>query len=253
MNSDDPSGRGTVSAARRVIVWVIVVSFGLAAIGGIIVLVGGSLDETAGRVLGTTAVIGAFSVAVLCCAALAGRRLQAFGLVGAAVSIITAILVIWAIWTQGSLGDGFWQTLWTATAATAGFSLASLLLLLADRRQPAVRIGLVITLVLFAVVLGMVVYLIWWSDAVDDEVFPRVLGIAGILAALGAVVVPVVSLLLRGRGAGGISPTTIARLEVEAASRGTTPDALVRELLDGVPPMASRSAVVPDPPSAAVP
>ncbi|MDN3495533.1 hypothetical protein QL996_06310 [Planococcus sp. APC 4015] len=237
MTRDDPAPRSVLSTLRRVIVAVIVVSFALAAIGGIVVLLSGSLDETAGRVLGTTAVIGAFSVAVLCCAALAGRRLQTFGMLGAAVSVLAAILSIWAIWSGGYLGDGFYQSLSTAIAATAAFSLASLLLLLADRRQTAVRVGLTITLALFAVVLAMVVYLIWWSDTVDDEVFPRALGIAGILAALGAVVVPVISLLLRDRPAvAGLPPASVARLEAEAARRGVTLERLVDELLDGAAP-----------------
>lgn len=241
MTNDDHSGRGPASLLRRVIVAVIIVSFSIAAVGGIIVLASGSLDETAGRVLGTTAVIGVFSVAVLCCAALIGRRLQAFGFAGALVSVIAAALVVFLIWYRGPMSDGFFSTVWTAVAATAAFSLASLLLLLADRRQSAVRIGLGITLVLVAVVLLMVVFVVWWPEAVDDEVFPRTLGIVSILAALGAVVVPVISLLLRGRGVpGGLSPAALRRIEDEAARRGVSPDALVDRLLadERTPPAA---------------
>jgi len=64
--------RTSVSRLRRIVVAVIVVAFTLAAAGGIVVLLGGDLGETAGRVIGTTATVGAFSVAVLCCAALLG-------------------------------------------------------------------------------------------------------------------------------------------------------------------------------------
>ncbi len=225
-----------VSILRRVVVGVIIVSFGVAAIGGIVVLLGAELGDAAARVLGTTAIVGAFSVAVLCCAALAGRPAQVFGITGAGVSVATAALVVWTIWFDGPFGPA-WETLyrlmWTGVAASVAFALASLLLLLGDRHRAAVRSGLWITLALFAVVLGMVVFVIWWPDLADDTVFPRVLGISGILAALGAVVVPVISLLLRERGPrpGELSAETIGRIEAVAAERGLTPDDLVGRLL----------------------
>lgn len=227
--------RGTVSMLRRVIVWIIIVSFGLAAIGGIVVLVGVPLGDEAGRVLGTTAVVGAFSVAVLCCAALIGRRLQAFGVVGAIVSVASAVLVIALIWYRGDGGGGLWDAFlrlnWTGVAASAAFALAALLLLLADRRQEAVRIGLIATLALFAVVLAMTIYAIWWSDTVSGDAYARVLGVFAILAALGAVVLPVMSLLLRDRAVSGLSEASLALLRAEAARRGVTVDALVDSLL----------------------
>jgi hypothetical protein len=242
VSEDGRTPRGAVSILRRVIVTVIIVSFSIAAIGGIVVLLGGSLGETAGRVLGTTAVVGAFSIAVLCCAALIGRRLQPFGMIGAAVSVIAAALVVTMIWYQPDGYPGWWDTLWqlvwTATAASVAFALASLLLLLADRRQIAVRIGLVVTLALFAIVLLLVVYAIWWSDTIEGDLYGRVLGIASILAALGAIVVPVLSLLLRRgeRPAGtGLSDAARARIEAEAARREMTPDDLVAALLSPPP------------------
>jgi hypothetical protein len=238
MTTAPEGSRRPVSILRRVIVGIIIVSFGAAALGGIIVLLGAELGETAWRVLSTTGVIGAFSVAVLCCVSLAGRRLETFGYIGAAVSLLGAALVVFMIWADQTAWewDAVWRITWTAVAASVAFALASLLLLLADRRQSAVRVGLGITLALFTVVLAMVVYLIWWSDTVDSEVFPRVLGIASILAALGAVVVPVMSLLLRDRRpAGGLSPAAIARLEAEAQRRGVSPEALVDTLLGPAP------------------
>lgn len=226
--------RPGIAVARRVIVGVIVVAFALAAIGGIIVLLGAELGATAARVLGTTAVVGAFSVAVLCCVALIGRRLQAFGMIGAAVSVIAALPVIWVIWYDGPWGD-FWEgllrTMWTAVAASVALALTSLLLLLADRTRSAVRIGLVVTLALFAAVLGMIVFLIWWPEAVDSQVFPRVLGITSILAALGAIVVPVISLLLPEKRAAVLSPSSVHRLGAAATREGVTPDELVDRLL----------------------
>lgn len=244
------SGAQKVSLLRRILVGVIVVSFGLAALGGILVLLGGDFGPAAGRVLGTTAAVGAFSVAVLCCAALVGRRLQILGAVGAAISIATAALSIFLIWWDFDEWppDVLWRLLSSGITLTAALALASLLLLLANRRRSAVRVGLWVTLALFAVVVVMVLYVIWFREDVDYDVFWRALGVVGILAALGAVVVPVLSLLLRDAASvgdaprapaperEGISPDAAARLRAEASLRGVTVDQLVADLLgDGVP------------------
>ena len=202
----DPAGRTRtpVSLARRVIVAVIVVSFSAAAISGIVVLLGAELGPTAWRVLSTTSIVGAFSVAVLCCVSLVGRRLQTFGYIGAGVSVVAAVLayhrprVADVPWLWDERWEIFWDSLWTAVAASIGFSFASLLLLLADRRRTAIRVGLIVTLALFAIVFVMVIFPVW-TDEYGGEYYSRVLGIVSILAALGAIVLPVLSLLLRER------------------------------------------------------
>lgn len=237
MTTSAESVRPRASVLRRVIVGIIIVSFGLAALGGIVVLLGAELGDPAWKVLGTTALVGAYSVAVLCCASLLGRRLQIVGFIGAAVSLVAAAMSIIALWAQPTWeAEIFWKMLWTVVAASVGLSFSCLLLLLADRRQRAVRIGLIVTLILFAVVFALVVYPIW-VELDSGEVYSRVLGIASILAALGAIVVPVLSLLLRDRPgseeerSGGLSRTAIAQLEAEASRRGVTPDELVTDLI----------------------
>ncbi|WEG07766.1 hypothetical protein PU630_10960 [Microbacterium horticulturae] len=223
-----------VSRLRRIVVVVVIVAFTLAAIGGIIVLLGGELGETGSRILTTTSVVGAFSLAVLCCATLLGRPLQAFGVLGVAVSVIAGIFVVWTVWFQDSLPDA-WDTVsrivGTASVLAAAFALASLLLLLADRHRAAVRIGLILTLVLLAVATVMFVFAFWNGDIWSSDVFSRALGIISILVALGAIVVPVLSLLLPDARPGSLSHAAASRLESEAHRRGITPDALVAELL----------------------
>ena len=229
--------RPRASVLRRIIVGVIIVSFGLAALGGIVVLLGAELGDAAWKVLTTTALVGAFSVAVLCCASLLGRRLQIVGLVGAGVAVVAAVLTIIAVWIQPSWESEFyWDLMWTMVAASVGLSFACLLLLLADHRRPFVRVGLIVTLALFALVFALVVVPLW-TDQYGGEVYSRTLGIASILAALGAIVVPVLSLLLRDRRTadapqpGSLSAVSIARLEAEAARRGVTTDELVADLI----------------------
>lgn len=229
---------------RRVIVAVIIVAFSVAAIAGIVVLLGGELGEPGGRVLLTTAAVGLFSTAVLCCTALVGRRLQAFGLIGAAVSVATLVVLLVFIWSDfpsGSWWDDLAKILFTGVTATIALSLASLLLLLSDRRRPAVRWGLWITLGLFAVAVAMIWYLIWWSDTVQEDTYARVLGVVGILSALGAVVVPVMSLLLPdARSSELVAPVTpelAHRLQAEAMRRGITVEQLVAPVLGPAEPV----------------
>jgi hypothetical protein len=225
--------RTTASLLRRILVGVIIVSFGLAAVLGIIVLLGVELGEAAGKVLATTAIVGAFSVAVLCCASLLGRRPHMIGVIGVIVSIVTAVLVIWIVW-DGELAsrwDSLFRVLWTGVAATASLALASLLLLLVDRRRSAVRIGLFVTLGLIALLFVLTAYMAWARD-IEWEIFSRVYGIVAILTALGAVVVPVLSLLLPdARARAAVDHALLDRLAAEARRRGITVEELVAPVL----------------------
>src|SRR5699024_12248422 len=70
-----------VRVLRRLIAIVIVVAFSSAAAGGIIVLLGDIESEMTFQVVSTTALTGAFRVAVFCGATLLGWREQWFGAV----------------------------------------------------------------------------------------------------------------------------------------------------------------------------
>lgn len=235
-----------VIVLRRTLVWLIVASFGVAAVLGIAVLLAGELGETANRVLVTTVTIGAFSVAVLCGATLLGRPPQAVGIAGVVVSILTAGYFTALIWNGSSMrdwGDGLRLQL-TGVAATAALSLASLLLLLGGRRRPFVRVGLLVTLGLIALLLALTVYLVW-SDESGDA-FMRLYGIVAILTALGAIVVPVSSLLLPDTSrphASGVDPVLAARLTAAAERRGITMAELVAPVLAADEPPGPRADV----------
>jgi hypothetical protein len=236
MTEHTAAARPGISLLRRIIVGVIIAAFGLAAVLGIIVLLGGSLGEIAFRVLGTTAVIGAFSVGVLCCAALVGRRAQVFGMVGVVVTVLSAALVVWNIWVDShEQWDLVFRLVWTAVAVSSAFALASLLLLLSSRQRPAVRTGLWITLALVALLLALTLYMTWAREIPWDD-FARMYGIVAILAALGSIVVPVLSLLLPDRGRAGVPPALAERLVAAAEARGITVEELVEPVLGSPQP-----------------
>ena len=225
--------RTRASALRRILVTVIVAAFGFAAVMGIVALLSRSLGETGSRVLLTTAVVGLYSIAALCCAALAGRRLAAFGLVGAVVAVVAAAFTVFLIWigpVWGNVPDGYYRLLWTLVTLTLAWSFASLLLLLVDRRRRAVAWGLRVTLALFAVVTALLWELIW-ADGWNSEPLVRGIGVLGILAALGAIVVPVLSILLPDRRVVRLPEGIAEALVEEAGRRGVTVEELVAPLL----------------------
>ncbi|HET8928977.1 MAG TPA: hypothetical protein VFN24_14245 [Microbacterium sp.] len=232
------AARPGISLLRRIIVGVIIAAFGLAAVLGIIVLLGGSLGETAFRVLATTAVIGAFSVGVLCCAALVGRRAHVFGMVGVLVTVLSAALVVWNIWVDShEQWELVFKLVWTAVAVSSAFAVASLLLLLSSRQRPAVRVGLWITLALIALLLALTLYMTWAREIPWDD-FARMYGIVAILAALGAIVVPVMSLLMPDRHAAIVIPPVLAeQLAAAARARGITVEELVAPVLASPDPV----------------
>ena len=71
-------GTATTAPIRRAIVRTTIGSFSLAALMGIIALLGGGhFGATQGRVLLTTLLVGVVSIAVLCFLVTAGRRSRA--------------------------------------------------------------------------------------------------------------------------------------------------------------------------------
>ncbi len=245
---------------RRAVVIAIVASFGAAAVAGIAVLLGGVQSDAAGKVLATTSLTGVLSVAVLCGAALLGKRAQAFGWVTIAVSLATLVRALWLIWGDPDWSGHSFELTLTMAIVTAACAVASLLLLLVAHERRAVRMLLFATLAMLAFGVLLTLFLVWDLGPDYDapgrdafyERFWQLTGIVWILAALGIVVVPVMSLLLRaGRqpqatavavptaAAPGsapaptvqLSPASQQKLAQAALAAGVTPDELVERLL----------------------
>lgn len=260
-----------VRALRRVIAIVIVVTFGSAAAGGIIVLLADIESETTFQVISTTALTGALSVAAFCGATLLGRRQQWFGAVTIGLAVITLALSLWFLWGDPyedpfgtSFTDVLDQALYSLIVVTAVASVCSLILLLAPTGSARVRIALALTLGLLALGTALILVTIWVETASEYDWLARVIGIVWILAALGVVVVPLSSLLLKA-GSKPAAPTpeattpnaspsqstasprlsaaSLHRLEAAAQDEGITADQLLDRLLgaDGHPPTVPRT------------
>lgn len=255
-----------VRVLRRVIAIIIVVAFSSAAAGGIIVLLVDIGSETTFQVVSTTALTGAFSVAAFCGATLLGRRGQWFGAVTIGLAAITLALSLWFLWGDPyadpfstSFTDVLDQVLYSLIVVTAVASVCSLILLLASTRSWTVRIALALTLGLLALGTALTLITIWVETAWEYDWLTRVNGIVWILAALGVVVVPLSSLLLKtgskptaatqegtaphasatqSIASPGPSAASLHRLEAAARAEGITADELLDRLLetDGRPP-----------------
>ena len=225
---------------RTAIVRVTVASFSLAALMGVIALLaGGAFGETEARILLTTLLVGVVSVTVLCYLATAGRRSQPVGVAGGLVvpvPLVAALAMIWGDWESG-VPEWLGRTFGVGAVVAATLAQACLLLALAARARPLVRRILVGTLVLAAVLAGVVSYLIVGPEPRGDT-FVRILGVVAILDVLGTVLVAVLTRF----GAAGAVPVTragtvtldaglAARLDAFAARSGLSRDEVVAAAL----------------------
>lgn len=226
---------------RSVVVKVVVVSFSLAALLGIATLLGAdALGETGGKVLGTTFVVGVESLAVLCYLAVAGTRRAPLGVAGGVISLVPFALALWFIWVDDLDGDVLWRTFGVGVTLAASLAQACLLSAVTERPRPRVRALLAATFAAIAVLAVMIVVPIVLEPDVGDWYW-RILGIVAILDVLGTVLVIALQKFTGSTppapvdDASRLSPATASRLGEAAHRRGTTPSALVEELLDGLP------------------
>ncbi len=206
----------TLKGIRRATVIVIIVAFAASAIIGIYALLAGNVDETVGKVLGTTAVVGLASVSILCHLAIVGRAIRVIGFVGIAASVVafaTAMVMIWTNWGENWDAQGQWGKALLLSGLLAGFlAQANLLLLLSSRKNLVIRISLRATFVAIALVYICVALLTLTDGHIADgwnEGFGRMVGVFAILDALGTVLSPVLGLVLKSRESKPGNETTL--------------------------------------------
>lgn len=198
-------------------------SFSVAALLGVVALLGGgAFGRTEGRVLLTTLLVGVASVAVLCYLATGGTPFQAVGVAGGVVVVVPVVTALALIW--GDLGpdpdDLVGRTFGVGTTVSATLAQASLLLVLGGRARSAVRWLLAGTLVLAAVLaVGLSVILVVQDDPPGPVL--RGLGVVAILDVLGTVVVSALSRFgdRPDRVAVSISEEVAARLDAARGER----------------------------------
>ena len=230
----------TTAPIRRWIVRVTIGSFSLAALLGIVALLGGGeFGETEGRILLTTLLVGVVSIAVLCYLATAGRPSQPVGVVGgvtAMVPFLTGLLMIWGDLQNGP-GESLLRTFGVGAIVAATLAQVCLLLALGEKAAPLARRLLLGTIALAALVAVLTSVLVLGYEPGGDG-FYRALGVVAILDVLGTVVG---AALMRFGPDGGpddradailLPPDLEARLAHHAAARGQTRDEVVASAVD---------------------
>ena len=196
----------TLKGVRRAAVIATIVAFALAAAIGIYALLAGDMNETVGKVLGTTAVVGLVSVSILCHLAIVGRAIRVVGFVGIAASLVAfvvALVIIWVNWGENWEVQSQWGKALAVSALLAGFlAQSNLLLLLSSRHNRIIHISLRATFVFIAAVYVTVVLQILTNGEIAhgwEESYGRMIGVFAILDALGTVLSPVLGLVLKNK------------------------------------------------------
>jgi len=234
---------GGIRSFRRAAVVAVIVSLSITAIIGIVTLLGGSFGEVQGKVMLSTLVVGAYSIALLADLAVAGREVRWVGYAGILVSSVCAIAALLLIWADfgGTESEPIRKTFWVTLVLAGSLAQVNLLLLLARRRHPAVRWGLWATIGLAVVLAVLLLLLILTDGEVGSENYARLLGVVAILDVLGTIVVPVLSRVFPERGRARTAPreTSIdlpprlaAQLEAIAGRRSIAVSALAAEILE---------------------
>ncbi len=186
---------------RKLVVRLVIVSFSIAALMGIVALLGGGeFGSTQVKVLLTTVIVGVESIAVLSYLAVAGRSTAIVGLLGGVTSLVPFGIALWMTWSEGDGGGALWDTFGVGVTIAASLAQVCLLLALAGRHK--VGVGLALTLVTIVIVAAMITVAIIDGDGLNDG-FWRTFGVVAILDVLGTVVLAAMSAFGRGNQAGG--------------------------------------------------
>lgn len=205
---------GGVAPGRRLFLWALVASLSLTAAIAIGTLLFAEFDDTAGRILGTTALLAAASLLALPAGILLdqGRaRPLAWGLVALAVAAFGCFMGL--IWGDGD--DTLGKTAGTlALFSGAASQTAALTARMRPEDPPRIERLYVLSLFLVAVLVGLATIALW--DEVDDTGYYRALGAVAVASVLAALLQPILR-RLEGPARGGVE--VVFRLDREPSGK----------------------------------
>jgi F0F1-type ATP synthase assembly protein I len=241
----------TKHSFRSLVVAATIGSFSIAALLGVIALLGGgSFGEGETRILLTTVLIGSGSIAMLCCLATDETPYRWVGVLGGLlvlVPVVTGLLMIWQSWAD----DDSWNLLQTfGVGTTLGITVAQICLLLGLAHDRTSLRPLLWGTVLLALVLGGTVSAMIIGETGSDAT-GRFVGVVAILDVLGTVVTIALARFGAAAATGRATGQTVAvalpaalagRLDQHSAHTGVSRDALVVEAVDQFLARAGSSA-----------
>jgi hypothetical protein len=214
------------SSFRRVVATLTIGSFSVAALMGIVALLGGgSFGDSEARVLLTTLIVGCASICVLCYLATAGTRWVAAGITGGAVVLLPTVTALWLVWVDWS-GDSDGTLKAFGVGVVLAVTLAQICLLLALAGDGRLGVVLWPTIGVAVVVAALVAGMILGGVGADDVW--RLLGVLAILDVLGTLVtIALAKFGGRGAEAGGRSTGDVVRVRL-TGDQAAAVDALAR-------------------------
>ncbi|GAA1530956.1 hypothetical protein [Nocardioides humi] len=232
---------------RRIVVTVVIASFSVAALLGIIALLGpGDFGDTGAKVLLTTVIVGVESTVALCLLSLAGHRWAPLAAAGGLASIVATAAAVTLTWGDFGWDSAVDELLWKSfgVGAILAATAAQLSLLIALVLRPGRAAGplgglLAATGLVAAIVAAMAIGPILLETDPGGGYW-RAFGVLAILDVLGSVVLIALGAFGRVRtrvteppgGSVGLTADQQQRVLAWAATHGTSPDRVVAAALD---------------------
>lgn len=186
---------------KKFFLYLLVCSIALSAIMGIWAIISGDFGELQGQILGTTlTVVGTSILGLACGAFLESPRsqntpLRIVPVAGIILSVVSALLALWMIWTSFNNDTGVIKTFFICLIFA--FSLAQLSLLslarLAKRFGWSLTAAFVVILLLDSIISLVIVF----ASGSENEFVFRVIGVLSVAAAALTVMIPIFHRLSR--------------------------------------------------------
>lgn len=175
---------------KKIFLTVLIVSVAVSAVVGIVVILVGNFGEFESRVLLTTFSITCASILGLACGpAYESGRGRAVSLTGIVLAVLAGISWIILIWTDADLGEFVIKSIMTVTVLAVTFAHVSLVLM--ARLEKKFLWALYTLYLSVAALAGLVLSLIWFTEAFESDLTFRMLGVLSILVAALTILLPV--------------------------------------------------------------
>ncbi|MEL7123697.1 MAG: hypothetical protein AAFO07_29915 [Bacteroidota bacterium] len=171
----------------------LILALSISALIGILIFILGDFNDLQIRILLSTLSVGAFSLTGFCCSLIYNREeLQLLSIVGMLASSFALLLCVFTIWGEPNM-DEFWKLLFISITLAIAFAHVSLMLLV--RPKSVIVKYLLYATILFIILVSIFLISLVVVDEFENEVGWRILGVFGILDALGTVVTPIVNVV----------------------------------------------------------
>lgn len=218
---------------RKLVIWFVVSSFSIAALMGIVALLGGgSFGDTEAKILLTTVIVGVESIAILCYLAVAGGRSAIVGILGGLVSLVPFGIALALTWGGYDGAEALWEVFGVSVTVAASTAQACLLLAMRGRRLGWLLSSTLVTIAIVAAMISLAIV-----DGADlGDGFWRAFGVVAILDVLGTVIIAAMKAFGRDKQPEGepalLTTAVESRIATAAQERGMSPTALITEALD---------------------